>query len=140
MTNSFFNFQEAPDYVSILAESYQDVNAAFDRNEQLERENDKTREINAAMPLKMIEALADFAPTLKKAADKMAMDRYIKNSAEKVPWLDKDNKQFEEYQSLTEQLDEVTYFNDEQKTEALKEKNVFKYDIFANDDISKKKT
>ena len=140
MTNSFFNFQEAPDYGSILAESYQDVNAAFDRNEQLERENDKTREINAAMPLKMIEALADFAPTLKKAADKMAMDRYIKNSAEKNPWLDKDNKQFEEYQSLTEQLDEVTFFNDEQKTEALKEKNVFKYDIFANDDISKKKT
>jgi len=140
MTNSFFNFTEAPDFGSILSQSYQPINEAFDRNEQLERENDKTREINAAMPLKMIEALADFAPTLKKAADKMAMDRYIKNSAEKNPWIDKDSPQFGEYQSLNEQLDEVTFFNDEQKTEALEQKDVLKYDAFANDDVSKKKT
>ena len=67
MTNSFFNFTRAPDYGSVLAESYQDINAAFDRNEQLERENDKTREINAAMPLKMIEAAAKFSKTAAKA-------------------------------------------------------------------------
>jgi len=69
MTNSFFNFTEAPDFGAILSQSYQPINEAFDRNEQLERENDRTREINAAMPMKMIKALAEFSTTAAKAVN-----------------------------------------------------------------------
>ena len=78
MTNSFFNFQEAADFASQLQQSYDDINRGFERAEQLERENDRTREINAAMPMKMIESLADFSITVKRAADKMKEDRYDK--------------------------------------------------------------
>ena len=53
MTNSFFNFTEAVDFASVLQDSYDDINRGYERREQLERENDRTREINAAMPMKM---------------------------------------------------------------------------------------
>jgi len=69
MTNSFFNFQQAADFTQALQQSYDEQNASFDRAEALERENDRTREINAAMPMKMIESLADFSISVKKAAD-----------------------------------------------------------------------
>ena len=137
MTNSFFNFTEAPDFASAIADTYDSVNQSFDRAEQLERENDRTREINAAMPLKMIKALADFAPTAKKIADQMAMERYIKNSALPVPT--KDSEEYSAFLSINKELDEFTYLNDELKSDALKEKNVTKYDAVANDSISKKK-
>ena len=78
MTNSFFNFTEAADFASQLQDSYDDINRGYERREQLERENDRTREINAAMPMKMIESLADFSISVKKAADKMKEDRYKK--------------------------------------------------------------
>ena len=78
MTNSFFNFTEAVDFASVLQDSYDDINQGYERREQLERENDRTREINAAMPMKMIESLADFSISVKKAADKMKENRYEK--------------------------------------------------------------
>jgi len=78
MTNSFFNFTEAADFASQLQDSYDQINRGYDRREQLERENDRTREINAAMPMKMIESLADFSISVKKASDKMKEERYKK--------------------------------------------------------------
>ena len=69
MTNSFFNFTEAPDFASAIAGTYDSVNESYDRREQLERENDETRLKNAEMPLKMIKELIEFAPTAKKMAD-----------------------------------------------------------------------
>lgn len=69
MTNSFFYFQEAADYASELQRSYDQINRGYERREQLERENDRIREINAAMPMQMIESLADFSITMKKAND-----------------------------------------------------------------------
>ena len=78
MTNSFFNFTEAVDFASVLQDSYDDINRGYERREQLERENDRTREINAAMPMKMIESLADFSISVKKASDKMKEKRYEK--------------------------------------------------------------
>ena len=78
MTNSFFNFQQAADFASQLQDSYDQINRGYDRREQLERENDRTREINAAMPMKMIESLADFSISVKKASDKMKEERYKK--------------------------------------------------------------
>ena len=69
MTNSFFNFTEAPDFASAISGTYDSVNQSYDRREELERENDETRLKNAEMPLKMIESLIEFAPTAKKMAD-----------------------------------------------------------------------
>ena len=54
MTNSFFNFTEAPDFASAIGATYESVNASYDRREELERENDKVREKNAELPLKII--------------------------------------------------------------------------------------
>ena len=76
MTNSFFNFQQAADFTQALQQSYDEQNASFDRAEALERENDRTREINAAMPMKMIESLADFSMSVKKANDRIKEKRY----------------------------------------------------------------
>ena len=69
MTNSFFNFTEAPDFASAIAGTYSSVNESYDRREQLERENDKTRERNAEMPLEVIKALIEFSPKAKQIAD-----------------------------------------------------------------------
>ena len=69
MTNSFFNFTEAPDFASAIGATYESVNASYDRREELERENDKVREKNAELPLKIIESLIDFAPSAKKMVD-----------------------------------------------------------------------
>ena len=69
MTNSFFNFTEAPDFATAIGATYESVNESYDRREELERLNDKVREKNAEIPLKIIESLIDFAPSAKKMAD-----------------------------------------------------------------------
>ena len=69
MTDSFFNFTEAPDFATAIGATYESVNASYDRREELERINDKVREKNAELPLKIIESLIDFAPSAKKMAD-----------------------------------------------------------------------
>ena len=137
MTNSFFNFEEAPDYASQIGSTYTSLNASFDRAEQLERENDRTREINAAMPMKTIMALADFAPTLKKVADKMAMDRWADNEAAERP--EEGTEEAQRFKDRHEYLDEFEYENDKQKSEALKEKDPLKYDAHDSLAISTKK-
>jgi len=137
MTNSFFNFTEAPDFGAILSQSYQPINEAFDRNEQLERENDRTREINAAMPMKMIKSLADFSITAKKAADKMAMDRWTENESAERP--EEGTEEHKLWQERNEFLSEFEYENDKQKSEALKEKDPLKFDAHDSLAISTKK-
>ncbi len=69
MTDSFFNFQESPDFASAIGATYESVNASYDRREELERENDKTRIKNAENQVKLITELIDFAPTAKKMVD-----------------------------------------------------------------------
>ena len=137
MTNSFFNFIEAPDFGSILEESYRDVNAAFDRNEQLERENDKTREINAAMPMKTIMALADFSLTAKNLAEKKAMERWTENEAAERP--EEGTEEYKLWQERNEFLSKFEYENDKQKSDAIKEKDPLKFDAHDSLAISTKK-
>lgn len=87
MTNSFFNFTEAPDFASAIEQTYGSVNQSYDRREQLERENDATRLKNAGMPLEMIKAIAKFAPTAKKMADglqKRAEDNALRKGYEDI--------------------------------------------------------
>ena len=40
MSNSFFNFEEAPDYASQIGSTYTSLNASFDRAEALERRDE----------------------------------------------------------------------------------------------------
>ena len=69
MSNSFFNFNEAPDWASAIAQTYESFNASQDRAEALEKENDKVRIENAALPLKITKELLELSPTLKKIND-----------------------------------------------------------------------
>lgn len=64
MTNSF---RPAPDFASVLQDSFQSLNRSLAEQESMERQNDRRRELNASMPLKMFEALADFSATAAKA-------------------------------------------------------------------------
>jgi hypothetical protein len=66
MTNSF---NQSPDWASILQDSYQQINASADRNENLERENDRRRIENAGVPLKMLQSIAQFSSTAKQLAN-----------------------------------------------------------------------
>ena len=63
------DFEEVPDYASILEKSYQSVNQSYREREEAERRNDERRIKNAGMPLKMLEAIAQFAPKAKELAD-----------------------------------------------------------------------
>ena len=137
MTNSFFNFTEAPDFGAILSQSYQPINEAFDRNEQLERENDKTREINAAMPMKTIMALADFSLTAKNIAEKKAMERWTENEAAERP--EEGTEEYKLWQERNEFLSKFEYENDKQKSDAIKEKDPLKFDAHDSLAISTKK-
>jgi len=94
MTNSFFNFTEAPDFGSILADSYSSVNTSYDRREELEQENDKTRLKNAEMPLEILKEIIELSPKAKKMADGLkaqAEKRALKKSYEGIGQEELDN-------------------------------------------------
>lgn len=60
MTNSF---RPAPDFASILSQSFQSLNASLAKQEGMEQQNDKRKELNASIPLKLAEAFFDFSAT-----------------------------------------------------------------------------
>ena len=96
MTNSFFNFTESPDFGSILADSYGSVNTSYDRREELEQENDKTRLKNAEMPLKLIKELIEFSPKAKEMADGLAEQRrkgLLSQGYKDIPEIDLESDQ-----------------------------------------------
>ena len=61
-----FVFNEGTDWASTLKEGYKSVNTSYDRREELEEDNDKTRETNAEYPLKIAKELIDLSPTIAK--------------------------------------------------------------------------
>ena len=61
-------FEEAPDYASILEREYQKINKGFERRESAEQANDKRRIQNAGVPLQLVEQLGAFSQTAFKAA------------------------------------------------------------------------
>ena len=69
MTNSFFNFTQAGDFAAALAQSYAPVNESYDRRDQLEKENDKTREKNAAQNFELFKQIAKLSSTAAKAVN-----------------------------------------------------------------------
>jgi hypothetical protein len=115
MTNSFFNFNEAADFASQLQDSYDDLNRSYDRREQLERDNDRTREINAAMPMKMIESLADFSISVKKASDARKEKEWENFHNFKYNLNDEKSEQ-EAINKVNFTKDQIPSFNKAQKT------------------------
>ena len=69
MTNSFFNFTEAPDFAAAIGATYESVNTSYDRREELEQENDEVRLKNAETLEKLPEEIIKTLPTVKKAVD-----------------------------------------------------------------------
>ena len=79
-------FNEAPDYASILERDYEKQNRGFERREQAERANDQRRIQNAGVPLDLLTSLIQFSGTAKKMADGLKaqteerqLDYYIEN-------------------------------------------------------------
>ena len=135
MTNSFFNFLESPDFASAIEETYKSVNTSYDRREQLEQENDKTRIKNAEMPLKMIEALADFAPKLKKIADDRANQKYLEDN-QKESVFDTPEK-LERSKKALEYINEARTVDNYLKGEAFKNQDIPTLEFLASNEISK---
>ena len=137
MTNSFFFFEESPDYASVLSDSYKSVNTSYDRREELERENDKTRLKKAEMPLKVLEALAEFAPTLKKFADERAWDKYNEDALKKIPFKE-GTLEREEYERIQKFLDEGEKLNSEMLGDAYKAEDIPKINALKADGVSQR--
>ena len=135
MSNSFFNFTEAPDFASAVAETYESVNQSYDRREKLEQENDKTRVKNAGMPLKIIEALAEFAPKAKKLADEIREDKYISDNQK--PSVFKTPAQLERLKKAQEYIKEAQKIDNHLKGEAFKNKDIPTLEFLSSNDISK---
>ena len=57
--SSSFLFNQSPDWARIIGDSYASVNASEEANEQLERENDRTRIENAGVPMQMQKSIAE---------------------------------------------------------------------------------
>ena len=79
-------FNEAPDYASILERDYEKQNRGFENREAAEQANDRRRIQNAGVPLEVITSLISFSGTAKKMADgikdqqnERQLDYYQKN-------------------------------------------------------------
>ena len=69
MVRKRFTFTEAPDFAAALGLNYDPVNKSFERREELERENDETRERNAELPLELAKEIIDFSPKAAKMVE-----------------------------------------------------------------------
>jgi len=137
MTNSFFNFEEAPDFAALLDERYKGVNTSYDRRETLEQENDATRLKNAKMPLEIVEKLAKLVPSAKKLADQMAWDKYNDDATKKIPF-EKGTLEFEEYEKVQKFLDEGEKLNSEMLGDAYKAEDIPKINELKADGVSQR--
>ncbi len=138
MEDDFFNFREAVDYGSILASSYDPVNTSYDRREELEKLNDEVRKKNAELPVDIIKKLAGLIPTAKKLSDKIAWDKYNKDSAAKNPWPE-GSPQYEEYKKLQLQLDQAEKLNSEMLGDAYKKEDIISIKSLKADGVGNRK-
>ena len=69
------DFNEVPDYASILENSYQGVNKSYQEREEAERRNDETRIKNAGIPIELLEAIGKFAPTAGKMVGQLKVQQ-----------------------------------------------------------------
>ena len=77
-----FEFTESADFAAALGLTYDPVNKSYDRREELEQENDKTRLKNAEMPVKLIKELIDFSPKAKQMYEGIQDNAFDRNTAD----------------------------------------------------------
>ena len=77
-----FEFTESADFAAALGLTYDSVNKSYDRREELEQENDKTRLKNAEMPVKLIKELIDFSPKAKQMYEGIQDNAFDRNTAD----------------------------------------------------------
>ncbi len=82
MVQPRFEFTESADFAAALGLTYDPVNRSYDRREELEQENDKTRLANAEMPVKVIKELIDFSPKAKKMYEGLQDNAFDRNTAD----------------------------------------------------------
>ena len=82
MVQPRFEFTESADFAAALGLTYDPVNRSYDRREELEQENDKTRLANAEMPIKVIKELIDFSPKAKKMYEGLQDNAFDRNTAD----------------------------------------------------------
>jgi len=124
MTNSFI---PAPDYASILDRSFTSLNASLARQEAMERDNDRRREQNAAVPLQIFEKLIDFSVTAKKTIDNVQAKKYLEAESKGASSAAL-SKIDEEYQQETDDAFQTG-------TEAYKLETKIEKTALENDDI-----
>ncbi len=138
MEDEFFNFNEAPDWAETLIAGYDPVNTSYDRRETLEKLNDEVREKNAGIPLEIVNKLAKIIPSAKKISDKIAWNKYNKDSAAANPWPE-GTPQHETYEKLQLQLDQAEKLNSEMLGDAYKEEDIIKIQSLKTDGIGNRK-
>ena len=138
MTNSFNYFIESADYTRTLEDSYTDLNASFDRAEKLERENDARREANAAMPLELVKSLIEFSPKMKELSDKLAYDRFNKNT-NKGSGLEPGTEAHTNYKEFIDQINDQEQLNQSIKGEAFKRGDIRTLNTIAKDGVDQKR-
>ena len=138
MEDEFFNFEEAPDWAETLIAGYNPVNTSYDRRETLEKLNDEVREKNAGIPLEIVNKLAKIIPSAKKISDKIAWNKYNKDSAAENPWPE-GTPQHETYEKLQLQLDQAEKLNSEMLGDAYKEEDIIKIQSLKTDGIGNRK-
>jgi len=114
-----FVFNEGTDWATSLKDGYKDVNTSYDRREELEQENDETREKNAEYPLEIIEGLIELSPTIAKATE--AVNKKRRNRMRAKGWDGIDDKKVEETLDLVEDITKVGALESSVVGEALKQ-------------------
>lgn len=134
---NFFEFIDAPDFATPLSETYKPVNVSYDRREELEKQNDQTREENAEMPLKLIKAIADFSPKAKELSDKLALRSLNKNLEAGFPELNDETMQL--YEQDWAELDDWEKVNLAVEEEAVKTGDLDTLEVLKRDGVNLKR-
>ena len=136
MSNSYL-FNTAPDWASILGDSYRDPNAQEDRNESLEKQNDQTRISNAGVPLAMLKSISQFSIAAKKVANAME-DKAVENAKIDAAWsgafdyLDEKDTLLEELNGEGEKIDNEEMAKHRRNRNILKARTVKENSIHKN--------
>ena len=114
-----FVFNEGTDWATTLKEGYKGLNTSYDRAEDLEQENDKTRVTNAEYPLKIFEELIDLSPTIAKGVESVNKKR--RDRMRSKGWGDIDDEKVNSTLALIEDITKVGAVEKSVVAAALKE-------------------
>ena len=136
MSNSYL-FNTAPDWASIIGDSYRDPNEQEDRNESLEKQNDQTRIQEAGVPLAMLKSVMEFSGKAKKLANAME-DKAVQNAKIDAAWsgafdyLDGKDTLLEELNGKGETIDNKEIAKHRRDRNILKARTVKENSVYKN--------